>query len=204
MHAAQVSEAVIIALGSELLTPERIDTQLALRDAPAQRAWRSGSSTQAASPRSKNDPEYTGIFRDNRDADSQACQPRAGIGRQDWAVPRPLIRGSPCARGCSLECPPRTSTMSSRDDRPHSGRRLVLGAVRLSRHSSREPCDRPNTTRKTGVNPERSRSASTLVTGWRRGQSPANPSRTSANEHKANVERIPTHAHDSPLHTPGH
>ena len=38
-----------------------------------------------------------------------------------------------------------------------------------------------------GSVPERSRSASTLVTGWRWGQSRANPSRTSVNEHKAKI-----------------
>ena len=72
---------------------------------------------------------------------------------------------------------PRTTEPGSRDDHADTGRHLAPGATHLpgavpvTAEIARHP------QKKLGAAPERSRSASTLWTGWRWGQSRANPSR---------------------------
>ena len=87
---------------------------------------------------------------------------------------------------------------------PYPGHHRASGAARFSGAPPETADNCLKSTEKLVLPQDRSRSASIGATEWRRGQSPANPSRTLVNEHKANIGWIPTHAHDSPLHTPDH
>ena len=114
----------------------------------------------------------------------RSCSP-AWITRTSlWAVARihPGIRRSvdpTTDRGQSYMAlsKPRTTEPGSRDDRPHTGATSLQTCLVFSspRPATVEIARHPQ--KKLGAAPERSRSASISGTGWRWGQSRANPSR---------------------------
>ena len=119
----------------------------------------------------------TGISRDLPGCDPWWGQRLTRIGRQHWAVPgapdpRSALRGR-----VSRERPPRTTKPGSRDDLVHTGRPPRLGRPSFLRRFSRDRRNRLKSTENPTLAPARSRSASIGATGWRRGQSRANPSR---------------------------
>ena len=71
----------------------------------------------------------------------------------------------------------RTTEPGSRDDLRDTGYHLAPDASHFLGSPPESGAVAPKTKRKTGMSSERSRSASTGRTGWRRGQSRANPSR---------------------------
>ena len=77
----------------------------------------------------------------------------------------------------SRERPPRTTKPGLRDDLRDTARDLASAASRFPGAFPMTAESARNTTRKTAVSPEQTRSASIGATGWRRGQSRANPSR---------------------------
>ena len=96
---------------------------------------------------------------------------------------RSAVRGRGVPGGSHVR-PTRTTETGSRDARPLTSRHLVLGTSRppgaVLATAELVPIQRENR----GEPPERSRSASIGRTGWRWGQAPANPSRTSTSEQR--------------------
>ena len=92
------------------------------------------------------------------------------------AEARSAVRGGGVPGGSHVR-PTRTTETGPRDDRPHTGATFapdvsrLLGAAPATVEIARHP------QKKLGAAPERSRSPSISRTGWRWGQSRANPSR---------------------------
>ena len=125
--------------------------------------------------RSRDLPGSTGNF--------PGCDPWWGqrltrIGRQHWAVP-PVPRSEVRRAwgGCPESAHPGPQKPGLRDDLRDTARDLASAASRFPGAFPMTAESARNTTRKTAVSPEQTRSASIGATGWRRGQSPANPSR---------------------------
>ena len=126
------------------------------------------------------DPGYSGTTRDILDARLSRAQRLTGrataLGRAEARSDVRLLRER-CPGWLLPTYTPDQGTRLARRSPGHQARRPAPAASGLPVLLPR-PLKAPvNTTRKTRVSPERSRSASTGRAGWRRGQARANPSR---------------------------